>query len=348
MNKTKHLGLNVTDMSKDGNEKFNFDKDLGYNFNTLDEQTLTHRNITNCILEIPQDINLDLSNGVLTLLAGSKVYVPNGLNANGEKIFEEFIIDKDFIFPNANANGTYFLYINKNYHYRISDYNYSGDTPPTINETYAIWYDTAQNLIKATNDNGANWAPNTWALPLCLATVTEANKAYDTINQVFNGYGYIGSALFELPGVKGLIVDGVNDDGSLKTVIKTTTKVSLDYVVGPRSNAGISNLNDTLEGALWLGEFDNHPNANAIGSPRYLNTKTNSIQLYKSTSEGWVTQNGFLQVLESLKVDTAGKILSMTPKKPFRAVDYNDYQAKITELETRITALETAITALNA
>lgn len=34
--------------------------------------------ITNCITKIPQDINLVLSEGTLTLKAGSKVYVPNG------------------------------------------------------------------------------------------------------------------------------------------------------------------------------------------------------------------------------------------------------------------------------
>lgn len=38
--------------------------------------------ITNCITEIPQDIKLELKDGTLTLKAGSKVYIPNGFEAN--------------------------------------------------------------------------------------------------------------------------------------------------------------------------------------------------------------------------------------------------------------------------
>ena len=38
--------------------------------------TLMNTKVSNCITNIPQDIKLELNNGVLTLKAGSKVYVP--------------------------------------------------------------------------------------------------------------------------------------------------------------------------------------------------------------------------------------------------------------------------------
>mgnify|MGYP003298927573 CR=1 FL=1 len=34
--------------------------------------------LTNCIIDIPQDIKLVLKDNTLTLKAGSKVYIPNG------------------------------------------------------------------------------------------------------------------------------------------------------------------------------------------------------------------------------------------------------------------------------
>ena len=41
-----------------------------------------------------------------------------------------------------------------------------------------------------------------------------------------------------------------------------------------------------------------------------------------------------------------GVISSFQPKKPFKAVDYNEYQSKITELEAKIEALQAAVKAL--
>ena len=85
MYQTKNMGLNITEMPKDTNMAFSFHTDLGYNFEAIDNLALSHRNISNCVLEIPQDIKLELVDGVLTLKEGSKVYVPNG-----ENNFEEF------------------------------------------------------------------------------------------------------------------------------------------------------------------------------------------------------------------------------------------------------------------
>ena len=344
MYKTKNLGLNITEIEKDKLDAFSFKIDLGDNFEAIDSKTITHRNITNCLLEVPQDIKLELKDGAITLKAGSVLYRPNGIGA-----FEKITINSDVTRSNFDASSNQMLVFYNSVTniigwYTLNQNIYSGDAAPANPTTQSVWYDTTENLIKTTADAGVTWTTTTLTLP--IAIITRTNGIPTSIDQVFNGYGYIGNTLFELPGVKGLIVDGTNDDGTLKTVIRTTVNVSIDNVIGARSNSGISNLMGTVEGALWLGEFNTHPNTDGVSSPRYLNTITDSIQLYKGTAEGWVTQNGFLQVLEDLKVDSTGKILSMTPKKPFRAVDHNDYLTKITELETKIQALQAAVEAL--
>ena len=61
---------------------------------------------TNRILEIPQDIKLELNNGTLTLKAGSKVYVPNGFEADGTTPkFDVVNVQSDISLQ--SYNGTY-------------------------------------------------------------------------------------------------------------------------------------------------------------------------------------------------------------------------------------------------
>lgn len=342
MYKTKNLGLNITEIDKDKLQPFNFNIDLGENFEAIDSKTVTHRNITNCILEIPQDIKLELKDGVLTLKEGSKVYVPNGFEADGvTRKFDEIVIGYDISRDSFLTNGktmVFVTYSSDGTSIQLGQAPIANVESGTSDPNMGYYYRTNENKIYS----AGNW--NGCSLPILIGTGNGTTIA--SIDQVFNGFGYIGSTIFELPGVKGLIVEGINDDGTPRTIVRTSINVSIDNTIGTRSNSGISNLSGTLEGALWLGEFNTHPNTDGISSPRYLNTRTDSIQLYKGTAEGWVTQNGFLQVLEDLKVDSTGKILSMTPKKPFRAVDHNDYSTKIAELETKIQTLQAAVEAL--
>lgn len=180
---------------------------------------------TNCITEIPQDIKLELNNGVITLKAGSKVYIPNGVG-----IFEEKITTSDFSFV-GDTNRNCLLCNSADPNWPLFDlppeYYYSGTTAPTVFAygIYACWYDTTNNVIKTTADAGVTWIPGA-SFPLCKAT--ETANGFTSIDQVFNGFGYIGSTIFALPGVKGLISNGRNDDGTLKNIEFTIDTVKLE------------------------------------------------------------------------------------------------------------------------
>ena len=85
-NSTENLNLYLTDMETDGNDYFDFNRDLNENWEKIDKsfsKTLAKSQITNCILEQPQNIKLEFNNGVLTLKAGSKILVPNGFEEDG-------------------------------------------------------------------------------------------------------------------------------------------------------------------------------------------------------------------------------------------------------------------------
>ena len=200
------------------------------NLNETGEKHFLNKNqITNCILEIPQDIKLELSGNTITLKAGSKVYIPNGFEQDGTTPkFDSVITSSDIstsaswisnpcmIALNSSQTGTYSF---------ILDNQYSGSSAPTSLNTGTIWYDTTNNIIK--RYNGSTWDSGI-SFPLCVATMV-SGTGWTSIDQVFNGFGYIGSTVFALPGIKYLTPAGRNADGTLKNIEHTTDKVFTYY-----------------------------------------------------------------------------------------------------------------------
>lgn len=177
-------------------------------------------NVSNCITEIPQDIKLELNNGTLTLKAGSKAYIPNGSG-----VFDTVTTQTDLTIP-LSGTYSYFVFVKDD---GFGGYTgttsscFSGATQPSVSVQYAYWYDTTNNVIKYTSDTGSTWIPLTCSLPVAIVTVTSG--VITSINQVFNGFGYIGSTGFVLPGVKGLVPNGKNADGTCKNISFTISNV---------------------------------------------------------------------------------------------------------------------------
>ena len=178
---------------------------------------------TNRILEIPQDIKLELNNGTLTLKAGSKVYVPNGFEADGvTPKFDVVTISFDINSTGLPAIPT-FLYFNPTV-YAVDFLNvangFSGSTwTPTA---YSVWYDTTNNLCKLFTTNTSTPDRN---VSFPIAIFNGNGTQITSIDQVFNGFGYIGSTVFALPGVKVQTPNGRNADGTYKSVIRTVDSV---------------------------------------------------------------------------------------------------------------------------
>lgn len=248
--------------------------------------------ITNCITEIPQDIKLELADGVLTLKAGSKVYIPNGSG-----IFDTYIIPNDLTYTRSGVD-TLFLFIRTDtYTIGISGLNSisSGSTDSLAGTQYHTWYDTANNLIKryATDTN----TPDRYdSLPIAIIKVGETQ--IESIDQVFNGFGYIGSTVFVLPGVKGLIPNGRNEDGTLKSNLVTSNKVLTNTYTGTNSN-------------LYFGFVNNAVYFQSGASISYnaaANTTTWNAAIIAKTNA------------------TSGKITEFESKPTFHAVDYSDFE----------------------
>lgn len=251
-----------------------------------DKINQTH--ITNCITEIPQDVKLELNNGTLTLKAGSKVYVPNGAG-----VFDVITLTVDKT-ATRTTNDTRLYFYNGSYIEKFPVTQcHSGSTAPS-GQQYMFWYDTTNNVVKKTNNSGSTWESG-WSLPFCIATAS--NGAISSIDQVFNGFGYIGSTVFALPGVKGLIPNGRNADGTLKSRLLTLTKVATG------SYSGTATLYFGCSGDSGAVYFQS----------------TNIVKYDPETN----TTNWGVCIFGCFK-SVSGVFSDYTPKTVFHAVDYDE------------------------
>ncbi len=230
------------------------DESLG---NKLETNLSNSSNITDGILESPQMVDITLESGTLTLKAGSKVIIPYGtsepelsigdtLNAGtneigtiadiswkGGKLFYIVELSSDILNGSFNATGKRILipcfYVSGNFilgGYTVGNY-FSGETAPSLTNSAAVWYDTANNIIKRTTNTGSTWSnlsSEVYALPCVIAT-SSAASTFSSIDEVFQNVGYIGTYGWVNKGLKLLIPDGRNDDGTLKNIEITTDKV---------------------------------------------------------------------------------------------------------------------------
>jgi hypothetical protein len=278
----------------------NLDSKANKSLNNLDEQGEKHflnkQQITNCLLEVPQNIKLELKDGVLTLKAGSKVIVPNGFEADGTTPkFDEVVTTKDFSI-NTTYNDTRALCVKSNLNgvdaLPIDICCYSGSTAPT-NYQWMFWYDTTNNKMKYTSDNGTTWVDG-FSLPVCIFSGTNVPTRID---QIFNGMGYIGSTVWVDKGVKGLTPYYRNEDGTLKNIEFETNKVLT--VTAPKDTQHIRLNENTLQ----------------VGNLTYDETK--NINTLNGAFRGFA-------VVGTVTGDSNNIVTSLDIKRPFRAVDGQD------------------------
>ena len=285
--------------------------------------------ITNCLLEVPQRIKLELNNGVLTLKAGSQVIIPNGFETDGTTPkFDEVVVENDltmtntwvtaekvaiFVSPNATSLNMVGLA-------RIS----SGTTAPTTTDT-RYWYDTNTNLVKIYG--GGSYTGNNLSFPIAICTKTSAStdNLLASIDQVFNGMGYIGSTVWVDKGVKGLIPNGRNADGTLKNTEYKTTKVETHtepvissvkfrYILLNTQRVRGTNVN-----TFYIQEVPPTTSASGAG---WFNPVENTFKYYDAEINDWVLDD---VVLIGSFVNTQGVISNFRPKTTFHALDYNDF-----------------------
>lgn len=267
---------------------------------------LLDRKITNCVLQIPQNLNLELNNGTLTLKAGSKTYMPR---AGGG--FDELVTTSDITYTYPN-DGEYLVFIESQGRWvsvMQTEYCFSGTTEPE-KTGYKVWYDTGTNIINYYNaDNVASKQ----SFP--IAKVTVSGGQISSIDAVFNGFGFVGSSVFSFPGLKVAVPNGRNPDGTLNNITAEQTRVVT------------SSLINSTRTKLWA-------NANGIIAV-YDETTSDYGYTYDERlnivySKVYMRRRNYAHIADLvLNPDDNLQIIDINPKYPIRVTDYWDFNNKV-------------------
>lgn len=281
--------------------------------------------ITNCLLEVPQRIKLELNDGVLTLKAGSEVIVPNGSN-----VFDKVIINKDLSIGDNNSDTNLLVYRTDGtlFRRRLSTQTSSGTTTPT-NGTL-IFYNTTENKIHDIRE-GVVQDYGLCSLPIAIYTCDDTD--INTIEQIFNGFGYIGSTVWADKGIKFLSADGRNTDGTLKNLEFETQKLMV------RTNPLGASLGwwrldnyELIDMSTRQNYFEQEEEPVGATHTVWYKPSENITRIVRGTAGQWEKFNGFY--VASSSADSTGRITSFNPKQPFRAVDWYDFNTKVDEIES--------------
>lgn len=267
----------------------------GTNLSWRNEQ-VGYNQITNCITEIPQDIKLEINNGTITLKAGSKVY-------NGNGVLKTTTTDISSI--NANYDGQVLIALSKDFDVLLTGF-VPGETVselPTSAASFKIYYNTTDK--KCYLDTTDGWQE--CSLPIALGTSTVSS--WVSIDQVFNGFGFVGSTIFALTGVKGLSPNG-NDS---LTGIKKNNIISIENILTytcPNITANV--ILDLYANKIAI-------NSQAFDKPTIDLIFFDEINNYNYAGLGisndiWVG---------SARIEN-GKIVLFNPKHPISLVDKNN------------------------
>lgn len=312
----------VTDLANKANVDMDNLTDTGANI-----ANWSH-NVTNCITEIPQDIKLEVSGNTVTLKAGSKVYIPNGFEPDNVTLkFDNVIIDTDKTLT-VSVPGTYMICYNPsansiNVIIGIADCS-SGSTW-SASSLFALRYNTTENLIKFTDDTGLTWS-NELTFPLCIATVDSNNNIL--LNNIFNGFGYIGTETFVLPGVKGLIPNGRNPDGTCKSTELSFTDVKVHDLIYNNETSHYCILTPNgLYGygaeSIFVSDTRPLPTIDFTTHAFWYDVPNNYIWTTNDNGVTWSLVNNGIFV-GSMQKPSPGNIASLNPDQPFKAIDRSD------------------------
>lgn len=262
---------------------------------------------TNRILEIPQNIKLELNNGTLTLKAGSKVYVPNGFEADGTTPHFDIITTTNDLSttPTVGASTNFIRYQNGEL---FADWPVNTFSSGADSTGHTGWfYNTTTNTIRYYT-NGTPDSANI-SFPLGIS-INSGSNVTTSIDQVFNGFGYIGSTVFLLPGVKTVVPNGRNENGTCKNKAPSTVA---------------SVKTETISSAYTGYMFTNHASS-VIAIHNYICSKTKptvtattlwynpETNLPSQVLSDGTVMTPYLEIpLAKFTSDSTGKITSFEP-----------------------------------
>lgn len=162
---------------------------------------------------------------------------------------------------------------------------------------------------------------------MCLAHETTTTYS---ISQIFNGFGYLGSTVYVLPGVKGFIPNGRNADGSLKSIeiVQNSVKImTMTTFMAGRKHCPLEIFYNNMLAGMQVDQYSWGVVATLRDLPRdklyaaYYCLEDNFVHYFNNTGAESIDKCLFAA---TFAVGDDKRITSFTPKTAFHALDYND------------------------
>ncbi|MBR1600794.1 MAG: hypothetical protein IJ677_04375, partial [Alphaproteobacteria bacterium] len=295
--------------------------------------------ISNCILEIPQNIKLTLENNVLTLKAGSVI------TRTGENYTTITTTEDQTFNLSTLANGRYLQCAGRTsgnlvYHDLLSKFG-SGNALPADGTMYSKFYLTTDKIIYSWHNN--IWEAWTASYPICVFDVENgvASFAKDSNgnDMIFNGAGFIGHHAFFYPEVAGLKSNGFNEDGSFAS--NAWTNNSLQIIELDKTQ---SNIMNRIAGIITRNYFDdikNAPNDNSKDVQVGYDKEKNQMFYRPHGTSDWTSENGnYLNLVDYTYNGTT--VTDFTIRQPYqgaRNLLTDDLYKQIGDVETLLATI---------
>lgn len=271
------------------------------------DKVLKTSQVTNCLLEVPQRVKFTLENGTLTVLAGSVIIVPYGvedltaqypvgstfINANFKVYETQYLDGKFYVYAEVQENivsaatsaGTAgqirFAHINLTVNNVYGNIKTSSGTSD-VSGTQMLHYQDTKNIIQKTDVNGNIYNDTTLSLPFAtIASISDGGSSFYTwgyVLQTFEGIGYIGTALWVDKGVKTLTPNGLNADGTLNNIEHIQPNFRIHNHSSMTNGNKVSRYVPSLERTSWDTAtntyYDASTNYNRLTSDNSIATPT--------------------------------------------------------------------------
>lgn len=307
--------------------------------------------ITNCLKEIPQRIKYTWVDGVLTILKGSVCIVPYGtedktadLPKGATFINEKFKVYDTQYTEDSEGKGKFFVWAELVNDRNFADTNWSAGTfivSMCLNNSnklgsrlqssqhasgdgsnigvHDLYYNTTQNNVKIYYNNAVE--ESDCSLPMFICTLN--TTGITSIDQVFNGMGYIGSTIWTDKGVKGLAANGkevITDKLTFTTITDTVTR---------NRNININGNGVWTNADMFTYYQSTPPDIDKSNYQLWFKEDEKIVYEHLINADKWtVLEDIYLQAGICGWDSSSKRITSFTPKFPFRVTDYNDIDGK--------------------
>lgn len=266
-----------------------------------------------------RELTLTAVEPTIVLKSGSKVYVPNGVG-----VFDTYTVTSNIVrdssYGPSDGKKAIILTPGKTLDLPHLRNVYSGTEQPSVIGVY--WYDTTNNQVKAILSE-TNINPG---CSLLLGVATCSGGIITSIDQVFNGFGFIGSTLFALPGVKGFNPNGF-ENGAYANRERILGNVAI-YTNTYYVSAPAFGLNNSAT-ARWSGGYEEVNELSDVINPlqtrRYYVKSENKI--YHWTGSAWAQEASVFAGYLTMDSASPYSITSLTvnqvqPEKTARKINF--------------------------